>query len=205
MSLWTLCLEGGWIMLILAALLLLSIYVFVERVVALRNAERAGTTSIEGVRELLREGRIDTAIARCRRAETIGGRVLAKGLSRVGRPMSEVQAAMENVGNAETASLSKGLPLLATTAAAAPMLGFLGTVTGMVKAFYGISRAGSSATIDSFASGIYSALVTTVAGLIVGIIALFAYNWLLASINRLVNAIEAQMMEFMDMLNESAD
>ena len=118
--------------------------------------------------------------------------------------MNDVLVAIENTGNLEVANLSKGLPWLATTAAAAPMLGFLGTVIGMVQAFYAIAQAGSSATIDSFAGGIYSALVTTVAGLIVGVIALFAYNFLVTRVNKVMNRLEAATMEFMDLLNEPA-
>ncbi len=118
--------------------------------------------------------------------------------------MNDVLVAIENTGNLEIASLSRGLPWLATTAAGAPMLGFLGTVIGMVQAFYAIAQSGSSATIDSFAGGIYSALVTTVAGLIVGIIALFAYNFLVARINKIMNRMEARTMDFMDLLNEPA-
>ncbi len=112
--------------------------------------------------------------------------------------------AIENTGNLEVADLSRGLPWLATIAAGAPMIGFLGTVIGMVEAFYAIAQSGSSATIDSFASGIYAALVTTVAGLIVGVIALFAYNWLVARINKIMNIMEARTMDFMDLLNEPA-
>jgi biopolymer transport protein ExbB len=112
--------------------------------------------------------------------------------------------AIENAGNMEIASLGKGLPWLATTAAGAPMLGFLGTVIGMVQAFYGIASAGNTAGIAAFSEGIYTALVTTVAGLIVGVVALFAYNYLVARINGVMNKLEAKTMEFMDLLNEPA-
>ena len=118
--------------------------------------------------------------------------------------MNDVLVAIENTGNLEIATLSRGLPWLATTAAGAPMIGFLGTVIGMVQAFYAIAQAGSSATIDSFADGIYAALVTTVAGLVVGIVALFAYNFLVARINKIMNRLEARTMDFMDLLNEPA-
>lgn len=118
--------------------------------------------------------------------------------------MNDVLVAIENTGNLEISKLSRGLPWLATTAAGAPMLGFLGTVIGMVQAFFAIASAGNSATIASFASGIYAALVTTVAGLIVGIAALFAYNYLVARINKIMNRLEASTMDFMDLLNEPA-
>ena len=118
--------------------------------------------------------------------------------------MNDILAAVENTGNIEIASLSKGLPWLATTAAGAPMLGFLGTVVGMVEAFYAIAAEGNSANIATFSSGIYTALVTTVAGLVVGVIALFAYNYLVARINSVMNLLESKSMEFMDLLNEPA-
>ena len=111
-------------------------------------------------------------------------------------------SAIENTGNIEVANLSKGFPWLATTAAGAPMIGFLGTVIGMVQAFYSIASQGNSANISTFSSGIYTALVTTVAGLIVGVIALFAYNYLVARVNTVMNRMEAKTMEFMDLLNE---
>ena len=118
--------------------------------------------------------------------------------------MNDVLVAIENTGNLEVAALSKGLPWLATTAAGAPMLGFLGTVIGMVQAFFAIASQGNAASIGDFAGGIYTALVTTVAGLIVGIVALFAYNYLVARISKIMNLMEARTMEFMDLLNEPA-
>mgnify|MGYP000791946953 FL=1 len=118
--------------------------------------------------------------------------------------MNDVLVTIENTGNIEVAGLEKGLPWLATTAAGAPMLGFLGTVVGMVEAFYNLASAGNSANIAVLADGIYAALVTTVAGLVVGIIALFAYNYLVARINGVMNMLESKTMEFMDLLNEPA-
>ena len=119
--------------------------------------------------------------------------------------MNDVLVAIENVGNIEIAKLEKGFPWLATTAAGAPMLGFLGTVTGMVKAFYNMASAGNSADISTLSGGIYEALVTTVAGLIVGIIALFAYNYLVSRVDGVMNQLESKTMEFMDLLNEPAE
>ncbi|MEG2947404.1 MAG: MotA/TolQ/ExbB proton channel family protein, partial [Bacteroidales bacterium] len=113
-----------------------------------------------------------------------------------------VQVAVENVGNLEVAKLEKGFSMLATTAAGAPMIGFLGTVTGMVRAFYDMANAGNNADITLLSAGIYQALTTTVAGLIVGIIAMFAYNYLVAKVDGVVNMMESKSMEFMDMLNK---
>ncbi len=204
MSLWKLCLEGGWTMIPLALLLLIAVYVFIERTIAINAASREDENFMRRIRGYILEGEIRSALNLCQNTATPHARLIAKGISRIGRPVNDVLVAIENTGNIEIANLSRGLPWLATTAAGAPMLGFLGTVIGMVQAFYAIAQAGSSATIDHFASGIYSALVTTVAGLIVGIIALFGYNYLVARINKIMNSLESRTMEFMDMLNEPA-
>lgn len=202
MSLWTLCLEGGWTMIPLFLLLLLCIYIFTERTLAVNRAAREDQNFMQKIRGYIHEGEIETALNLCRIADTPYSRLIAKGITRIGRPMSEVLVSIENTAEIELAELNKGLTWLATIAAGAPMIGFLGTVLGMVEAFYAIASAGSSATIDAFASGIYEALVTTVAGLIVGIIALFAYNALVARINKIMNRMEARTMDFLDLLNE---
>lgn len=202
MSLWELCLQGGWTMIPLFALLLLCIYVFVERTLVINRATKEDESFMRCVKGYIHDGEIESALNLCRHTSTPYSRLIEKGISRIGRPMNDVLVAIENTGNLEVADLSRGLPWLATIAAGAPMIGFLGTVIGMVEAFYAIAQAGSSATIDSFASGIYAALVTTVAGLVVGIIALFAYNWLVARINKIMNLMEARTMDFMDLLNE---
>ena len=204
LSVWQLCLEGGWAMLPLALLLLLTIYIFAERCIVISRASKYDDSFMKRIKGYIHESEIESALNLCKNTKTPYSRLVAKGISRIGRPMNDVLVAIENTGNLEVAALSKGLPWLATAAAGAPMLGFLGTVIGMVQAFYAIAQSGSSATIDSFASGIYSALVTTVAGLIVGVIAMFAYNYLVARINKIMNRLEAQTMEFMDLLNEPA-
>ena len=130
--------------------------------------------------------------------------MIDKGISRIGRPMNDVLIAVENVGNIEISKLEKGFSWLATTAAGAPMIGFLGTVTGMVQAFMALAGAGSSANVTVLSQGIYEALVTTVAGLIVGIIAMFAYNFLSSRVKKVMNKLENSTMEFMDLLNEPA-
>lgn len=203
-SLWKLCLEGGWIMIPLAILAIVCIYVFVERLLVIRAASRTDDTFMKRIRDYVHEGELESALNLCRNTRTPLGRLIEKGISRIGRPMNDVLVAIENTGNLEVANLSKGLPWLATTAAGAPMLGFLGTVIGMVQAFYAIASEGNSANIATFSSGIYTALVTTVAGLVVGVIALFAYNYLVARINSVMNLLESKSMEFMDLLNEPA-
>lgn len=203
-SLWQLCLKGGFIMIPLAILSIISIYVFIERFIAIRNADRSDATFMSRIRDYIHEGDIPSAMNLCNRENSPYARLIAKGISRIGRPMNDVLVAIENTGNIEVAGLGKYLPWLATTAAGAPMLGFLGTVIGMVEAFHALASAGSSANIDILAAGIYEALVTTVAGLIVGVIALFAYNYLVARINTVMNKLESRTMEFMDLLNEPA-
>lgn len=204
LSVWDLCVEGGFIMLPLAVLALIAIYVFVERAIVIRKAAREDSSFMERIKDYIHEGALDSAQNLCRRTDTPYARLIAKGISRIGRPMNDVLVAIENTGNIEVANLGKGLPWLATTAAGAPMIGFLGTVVGMVQAFYNLAAAGSSANIDVLAGGIYEALVTTVAGLVVGILALFAYNYLVARINGVMNSLETKTMEFMDLLNEPA-
>lgn len=196
--------DGGYIMIPLAILLLVVIYVFTERCIVINRAARQDKTFMDRIREYVHEGDIESAANLCRKTDTPYSRLIAKGLSRIGRPMNDVLVAIENTGNIEVADLGKGFPWLSTTAAGAPMLGFLGTVVGMIQAFYSLASAGTAANITVLSDGIYQALVTTVAGLVVGIIALFAYNYLTARVNRIMNAMESKTMEFMDLLNEPA-
>ena len=188
----------------LALLALVSIYIFIERAIAVSRASRQDASFMQRIKDYIHDGEIESAQNLCRQTNSPYARMIAKGISRIGRPGSEVLVTIENSGNLEVAALSKGLPWLATTAAGAPMLGFLGTVVGMVQAFYAIDSRGNTASIGDFAGGIYTALVTTVAGLIVGIVALFAYNILVARINKVMNIMEARTMDFMDILNEPA-
>ncbi len=204
LSFWELCLKGGLIMIPIALLLVVSIYVFVERWLVIRRAAVDDATFMKRIKDYITEGDTESARTLCNRTDTPYARLISKGISRLGRPMNDVLVTIENTGNIEVAALGKRLPWLATTAAGAPMLGFLGTVWGMVEAFYSLAKAGSSANIDVLAGGIYQALVTTVAGLVVGIVALFAYNYLVARINGVMNSLESKTMEFMDLLNEPA-
>ncbi len=191
-------------MVVLALLALVSIYIFVERFMVLRAASHLDDSFMQRIRDYIHDGEIESAQNLCRSNSTPFARLIAKGISRIGRPMNDVLVAIENTGNLEVAALSRGFSWLATTAAGAPMLGFLGTVIGMVDAFYSIANSGNAAQIGTFAGGIYTALVTTVAGLIVGIAALFAYNYLVSRVNKIMKLMEARTMEFMDLLNEPA-
>ena len=204
LSLWDLCLQGGPLMIVLAILSVVCIYIFIERAIVVNRAAKEDTTFMKRIRDYIHEGEIESAFNLCKKNGSPYSRLIAKGISRIGRPVNDILAAVENTGNIEIANLSKGLPWLATTAAGAPMIGFLGTVIGMVQAFYAIASQGTSANISTFTSGIYTALVTTVAGLVVGDVALFAYNYLVARINSVMNLLESKSMEFMDLLNEPA-
>lgn len=204
MSLWQLCLSGGWIMIVLAILLIVAVYVFIERAIVISGASTQDESFMKRIKDYIHDGEIESALNLCKNTSTPYSRLIAKGISRIGRPMNDVLVTIENTGNLEIANLSKGLTWLATIAAGAPMIGFLGTVIGMVQAFFSIAQSGNAAQISDFAGGIYTALVTTVAGLIVGIIALFAYNYLVARVNKVMNQMEARTMEFMDLLNEPA-
>lgn len=189
----------------LAILLLLTIYIFTERYIIINRTLRQDPTLISRLRDYLKEGDMHSAENLCKQSDSPYGRMLLKGVQRIGRPINEVTSAIENTGNLEVASLSKGMTWLSTTAAGAPMLGFLGTVIGMIEAFFQLAKAGAQNNISLLSGGIYQALVTTVAGLIVGIIALFAYNYLAARIVKATNLMEARTMDFLDILNTPAE
>ena len=197
--------KGGWIMIVLLLLSLMAIYIFFQRLLVIKRAGKEDQTFMNRIKDYIHEGKLESALNLCRTTNTPAARMIEKGISRLGRPMNDVMVAIENVGNLEVAKLEKGFPLIATTAAGAPMLGFLGTVTGMVRAFFDMANAGSNVDVSLLSSGIYEALVTTVGGLVVGIIALFAYNYLVSQVDNVVNKMEARTMEFMDLLNEPAN
>jgi len=202
MNLLELAAKGGWIMIPIFILLIVAIAVFIERVLVINKVSKQDDSFMNKIKDYIHEGKIDSAINLCKNTNTPYARMIEKGISRLGRPMNDILVAIENVGDIEVAKLEKGFPWIATTAAGAPMLGFLGTVTGMVRAFFDMANAGSNVDITLLSSGIYEALVTTVAGLIVGIIALFAYNYLVSSVNGVITRMESSSMDFMDLLNE---
>jgi len=205
LSVWDLTMAGGWLMIPLALLAIISIYIFFERLFVISRASHTDAdTFMEKIKNLIHRGEVDKALTLCKETNTPYARMIEKGVSRIGRPMNDVLVAIENVGNMEIARLEKGFNWLATTAAGAPMIGFLGTVTGMVQAFFQLASAGNNSNVTILASGIYQALVTTVAGLIVGILAMFAYNYLTSRVNKVMNKLEGKTMEFMDLLNEPA-
>ena len=205
MNLWSMAIKGGWIMIVLGLMSVLCFYILFERNYVIRKAGKEDPQFMDKIKDYILGGELKAAIAYCRSVDTPSARMIEKGISRLGRPVNDVQAAIENVGNFEVAKLEKGMTIMATISGGAPMLGFLGTVTGMVRAFYEMANAGSgNIDITLLSGGIYEAMITTVGGLIVGIIAMFAYNYLVMLVDRVVNKMEARTMEFMDLLNEPA-
>jgi biopolymer transport protein ExbB len=204
-NLFTMAQYGGWIMVILGVLLLWAIYLFIERLIVLHTAMKEDSSFMDRIKDYIHDGKIDSAINLCHQAGTPSARMIEKGISRIGRPMQDVQVAIENVGNLEVSILEKGLVIMATIAAGAPMLGFLGTVLGMVQTFYNMAQNASGVIeMSALSEGMYQAMVTTIGGLIVGIIAMFMYNFLVSRIDRVVRQLEGRTLEFMDLLNEPA-
>lgn len=204
MSLLDMAIKGGPLMIVLALLSIVGVYIFIDRFIAIKKASKDQKALMDNIKKFILDGKVEQALDACRMTESPLARMIEKGISRIGRPLTDISTAVENVGKQEIAKLEKGLALLATIAGGSPMIGFLGTVIGMVQAFYDMANAGSNIDVGLLSSGIYVALVTTVGGLIVGIPALFGYNILVARINNLVSHLEAKTTEFMDILNEPA-
>ncbi len=195
-------LKGGFLMWVLLALGGVTVFIFVERFVAIRKASQWNMNFMNRIRDYIYDGKIAAAVDLCKSTNTPVARMIIKGIERIGRPMSDVQTAIENVANLEVAKLEKGLPALATIAGGAPMIGFLGTVIGMVGAFMDMAGGGGTVDMSMLANGMYVAMITTVGGLVVGIPAFFGYNYLVARIERLVFQMEANSIAFMDILNQ---
>lgn len=193
----------GWVVMgILTLLLLTSVYLIVERYFVIKRAGKIDGNFMDKIREQIFSGQLESAKAVCLQSNTPISKMIAKGITRIGRPLKDINAAIENVGNLEVAKLEKNLSTLATIAGAAPMLGFLGTVTGMINAFYKLSQAGSQIDTSQLAGGIYEALFTTAYGLAVGIIAYIGYNWLVSMVQKVVVRMEANSVEFIDLIQE---
>ena len=190
--------KGGWLMLVLLALSIIAIYIFGKKWWAIRQAGKIDKNFIKDVDNYLAEGKVRSARALCRRSDSPVARMIEKGVERIDKPLSDIRIAVENVANVEVAKLEKGLPALATIAGGAPMIGFLGTVMGMVQAFFNMAQAGNNIDITLLSGGIYTAMITTVGGLIVGILAYFGYNFLTAQVTSLVAKMEASSIEFLD-------
>ena len=198
MNLWDMACKGGWIMIVLALMSVIAFYIFFERAVAIRKAGKEDPLFMDRIRDYIKTGEIKSAINYCRITNTPSSRMIEKGIMRMGRPVADVQAAIENTGNIEVAKLENGLSITS----GAPMLGFLGTVTGMVRAFWNMANAGNNIDITLLSSGIYEAMITTVGGLVVGIATMFAYNHLVYRVDKVVSQMEARTIAFMDLMNE---
>jgi biopolymer transport protein ExbB len=205
LSYWELAIKGGWIMIPIAILSVIAVYIFVERYFAIKKASQTDINFMNKIKDYIHDDKIDSALALCMSTQSPVARMIEKGLQRIGRPLNDINAAIENVGNLEISKLEKNLPALATVSGAAPMIGFLGTVMGMIRAFYDMSNAGNNIDVSLLSNGIYTAMVTTVAGLMVGIIGYLAYNILVARVEKVVFQLEANTSEFMDLLNEPVE
>ena len=204
-SLIDMAVKGGWLMIVLLVLSIMAIYIFGNKWWMIHKASKVDRNFIKNIRLLIHDGKTKSAIELCHKYDTPTARLVEKGIERIGRPLPDIQAAVENMGNVEVARLEKGLPMLATISGGAPMIGFLGTVTGMIQAFFEMANAGNNIDITLLSGGIYEAMVTTVGGLFVGIIAYFGYNFLTSQISNLVFKMERTTIEFIDMLHEPSD
>jgi biopolymer transport protein ExbB len=196
--------KGGWLMWVLLALSIIAIYIFGKKWWMIHKAQQVDKNFMRDIRDYIHEGKTKSAVSLCQKYDSPVARLVEKGIERIGRPLSDIQTAVENEGKMEVAKLEKRVSLVATVASLGPMLGFLGTVTGMVSAFQAMAHAGNNIDISNLAGGIYEAMITTVGGLIVGIIAYFLYNILVNRINKVVMELETRSMEFMDLLHEPA-
>lgn len=202
MSLFDLYVAGGWVMIPITLLSFVALYIFIERYIVIKKAAKEDINFMNRIKDYMHDGKVDAALQLCRSTDSPSARMIEKGITRLGRSLNDVSTAIENVGKLEIYKLERGFPTLATIAGAEPLLGFFGTVIGMVQAFYQMSLAGNSIDISTLSGGIYVALITTVGGLIVSILAYFGYNTLVVRVERVVFKLETTSVEFMDILNE---
>ncbi len=191
---------GGALMWVLLALSIVAVYIIGKKWWTISKASKVDKDFMNDIRDYINDGKLKSAVTLCRKVDNPVARMIETGINRLGRPMNEIQSAIENTGNIEVARLEKGLPALASIAGGAPMIGFLGTVLGMVRAFFNMSTAGSNIDITLLSGGIYTAMITTVGGLIVGIVAYFGYNFLTSKVSNLVYKMESSTTEFIDIL-----
>lgn len=200
-----LLIKGGWIMIPIIALAVIGVYIFIERYSLIKRSTKIDASFMNKIRDLVINGNIEGARSICNTTDSPVARMIEKGLSRIGNPLKDISISIENIGNLEVFKLEKKMSFLATIAGAAPMIGFLGTVTGMIQAFYDLSVAGGN-NIDplKLSEGIYEAMVTTATGLAVGILAYIGYNILTSMIKKAIFNMEAKTVEFIDVLHEPA-
>lgn len=208
LSVWELIVSSGAggqiIILALFILSVIAIYIFIERYLTISKASKEDQNFMNNIRDYIHDGKLDAAKALCKNNNSPISRLIEKGISRVGRPLNDIAAAIENEGKLETYQLEKNLATLATISGAAPMIGFLGTVIGMIVAFHKMATAGGQIDVELLSTGIYTAMTTTVAGLVVGILAYMGYNILVANVEKVVYKMEAKTTEFLDLLHEPA-
>jgi biopolymer transport protein ExbB len=197
-----LIMKGGFMMIPIALFSILAVYIFIERVLTINKASNTPDSFFDKIKELVLRGDISGARLLCAQNDTPIARMIEKGISRLGSQLKNIEASIENVGKIEVYKLEKNLSLLATTAGAAPMLGFLGTVTGMIRAFIAIAQEEGTVSPKLLSSGIYEAMITTAAGLIVGIVAYLGYNYLVTRIQKLIYRMEYTSINFVDLLQE---
>ncbi|MDQ3191672.1 MAG: MotA/TolQ/ExbB proton channel family protein [Bacteroidota bacterium] len=204
-SILELFLGGGlYIMIPLTILSIIAVYIFIERYLAIQKASKSDNNFMNNIKDFIHDGKIDAAKALCRATDAPTARMVEKGVSRIGKPLNDISVAIENVGKLEIYKLEKSLATLATVAGAAPMIGFLGTVIGMIFTFHEMKISGNGVEISQLSGGIMQAMVTTVAGLVVGIVAYICYNLLVAKVEKVVYKLEVTSIEFMDLLQEPA-
>lgn len=196
--------AGNTIIAILFILLIMAVYIYFERFFAIKAASKTDVHFMDQIRDNIANGNIEAAKIRCVQENTPVARLTQKGISRIGSPLEDINTAIENAGQLEVYNLEKNVSILATIAGAGPMLGFLGTVIGMILAFHELATSSGQAEMGSLAQGIYTAMTTTVAGLIVGVIAYVAYNHLVVKTDKVVHQMEATAVDFLDLLNEPA-
>jgi biopolymer transport protein ExbB len=194
--------SGMVIILILFLLLIVATYIYFERIFAIKAASKVDSNFMNQIKDHVSNGKIDSAQMLCAQQNSPVSRLIAKGITRIGKPLEDINTAIENAGRLEIYSLEKHVSILATISGVAPMIGFLGTVIGMILSIFEIANSGGSIDIKSLADGLYTAMTTTVGGLIVGIVAYVAYNHLVVRTNKVVYQMEANSVEFLDHLNE---
>ena len=197
-----LALKGGFMMVPIILSSFVAVYIFVERVLTINKANQSPEAFVGKIKELVLKGDINGAKLLCSQFDSPIARMIEKGVSRIGSPLKNIEASIENVAKIEIFKLEKNLSILATVSGAAPMMGFLGTVIGMVEAFIAIAQEEGSVSPKLLSSGIYTAMITTVAGLMVGIIAYLAYNYLVTRVSKVVHQMEYSSIEFIDLLQE---
>lgn len=202
LSVWGMIVKGGWLMVPIFILSVIAVYIFCERYMLLRRYARKNEDFTGKLKECMLSGNRRGAMVLCKEEDTPMSRMLLKGIAHYRLPVAELRAVVESSANLEVSAMEKGLSTLATCSGMAPIIGFLGTVVGMVQAFYDMALAGSNINITLLSRGIYTAMITTVAGLIVGIIAYFAYNALTARIDSVVNRMESTAADFMETVYE---